>query len=314
MKKNQAFVTTWRWKKGLASLVVLGVLLWGGPVRGDTPMSIGTTNTTVDEFGVPLVGRDGDPATNCDLVVIYWASNSMIYFPDYSGNPDPRNPQLEPPSNGVWYIGSLCGPLAPSGTFSACLAGTNRPTVDSVLFVRVFNAPTLAAASYFGDSQVFTVNGSTYEGKEAVVLNIDKTRYPFDSRDNDDDGLKNSLEKSLGTNPDDPHSDTDTVNDWEEWVAGTDGTDPNSYFILARIRQGEGDEAVVGWDSLAGRNYKVWYTDDPLDATDPTPEWIVVSGPDWITADGDVMEIGIPAGLSIGRGHFRIQVDPPPQP
>ena len=107
---------------------------------------------------------------------------------------------------------------------------------------------------------------------------------------------------------DNPHSDTDGVNDWEEWVAGTDGRDPDSVFILARIQQGAGDEAVVAWDSVAGKRYEVYYTTDPLDAEDPPPTWSKVSGTDPITATAALTELPVSSGLAAGRGHFRVVV------
>lgn len=311
MKKPRVFVTPWRWEKGLALLVMLGAFLWGGPARGQgTAMTIATLETTVDEFGRPLVGRDGDEDDPIsDLVVIYWASNSMIYPPDYSGNPDPRNPQLA--TNGAWWIGSGCGPLSAPGTFGASLWGESRPPVNSKLFVRVFNAPTLGEASFFGDSQMFTVNGSTYDGKEQIVLTIDKTSYPVDYRDDDLDGLNNSWERSLGSDPNSPHSDNDGYTDLEEWIAGSDPTDSDSFFVMTRIRPGIGGgaEAFVGWPSMAGKKYILQYAPE-LSDTDPNAQFGDIGVE--VTAIGDYTEVAVTNGAATGRGHFRARATTPP--
>lgn len=285
---------------GWARVAAIGlVACLAGQARGQLSVNLGVeTSTTVDEYGAVL--------PNGDLVMILWASNDFPYPPDVDGNPNPANAPVidsEMLENGRTFVGAGCiDGISPPGIISVIISNTVRFDVNRSVFVRVFNAPTQEGASFYGEGipQRVPEEGHLY-------FTIDKTRYPLDSGDNDGDGLNNSWEESSGTDPDDPHSDTDGVNDWEEWVAGTDGRDPDSVFILARIRQGVGDEALVGWDSVAGKRYEVYYTTDPLDG-DPPPEWSLVSGPDPITAVSALTELPVASGLAAGRGHFRVTV------
>ena len=309
MKNNEYPITTRLRGKALCASAILGLILIAGPASAQlsTPLGLRTASTTVDEMGQPLQGHWDEWPPNGDLVMILWASNNMIFPPiDIEGTPDPRNPpvlDMEYWTNGITYIGMAgLGPLSPPGTFDISVSNTVRYNSDRWVFARVFNAHTPAGASFYGDSdlQKIPADGS-------ITFTIDRTRYALDTGDNDDDGLNNSMEESLGTNPDNSHSDTDGVNDWEEWVAGTDGRNPDSVFILARLQRGLGNEALVAWDSVSGKRYEVQYTADPLDGITP-PVYTVVSGGTPILASGAAAEFPVPAGLSTQRGFFRIRV------
>lgn len=309
MKTDHDSLIAGRTVKGLTVALVL--VLAGAAASAFGQLLPGTlgidTTTTVDENNQVL--EDGD------LVQILWASNNIPYPPDYDGNPDPRTApvaDISEPSgitNACVRIGDGLVPGAPGyepGSIVVLVSNTVRDAgvyLGIPVFVRVFNASTATGASFYGEAapQPVPEDGHLY-------FNIDKTRYALDTRDNDGDGLNNSWEESGGTDVDNPHSDTDGVNDWEEWVAGTDGRDPDSVFILARIQQGAGDEAVVAWDSVAGKRYEVYYTTDPLDAEDPPPTWSKVSGTDPITATAALTELPVSSGLAAGRGHFRVVV------
>ncbi|MBP7830342.1 MAG: hypothetical protein KA248_10535 [Kiritimatiellae bacterium] len=282
---------------GILSAVL--ALYMVGPAAAQLSVNLGIeTTTTVDEYGTVL--------QNGDLVMVLWATNDFPYAPDVGGNPNPANAPVvdsEMLATGRTFVGAGCiDGISPPGIISVIISNTVRVDRNRSIFVRVFNDPTQEGASFYGEGipQRVPEEGHLY-------FLIDKTRYPLDSSDDDGDGLNNSWEESLGSDPNNPHSDTDGVNDWEEWVAGTDLRDPDSVFILARIRQGVGQEALVGWDSVVGKRYEVYYTTDPLDG-DPPPEWSLVSGPDPITAVGVLTEMSVDAGLAAGRGHFRVRV------
>jgi YD repeat-containing protein len=52
------------------------------------------------------------------------------------------------------------------------------------------------------------------------------------SADPDQDGLPNSIELAIGSSPILKNTDGDPASDYEEWVAGTNPADPNSYFKI----------------------------------------------------------------------------------
>ena len=60
--------------------------------------------------------------------------------------------------------------------------------------------------------------------------------------------------------------DGDAVPTWEEYIAGTDPTDPGSVFVLAGMAAPTADGALVLiWPSVSNRTYAVWVATNPLD-------------------------------------------------
>lgn len=55
---------------------------------------------------------------------------------------------------------------------------------------------------------------------------------------------------------DDPDDDNDGASDWEEFIAGTDPTDPDSRFVMTRIMRGLGSN-VVEWVSVKDKVYRI---------------------------------------------------------
>jgi hypothetical protein len=51
--------------------------------------------------------------------------------------------------------------------------------------------------------------------------------------------------------------DHDGATDWQEYVAGTDPTDPNSVFKLVGVQPAANGEVVVQWKSVAGKSYAI---------------------------------------------------------
>lgn len=298
--------------------VVLAGLLLAGSARAQitTPLHVGALQAIRDEFGQVLQGSANTDRSQRDLVVLLWATNNMIYPPDFLGNPHPENPPVE---GGVSAIGNLVSPrLERPGFFSAALSNP-RPR-SGTFFARVFNAPRLEDASFYGDSQLLTIDRN-----KVLIAAIGSTQWPLDSRDDDGDGLNNSWEKSygsnpgvmdtdgdgltdgeehlLGTNPALADTDGDGMNDGAERRAGTDPKNPDSSLLMARIRPGDADDAIVGWDSVPGKKYRVQYTDDPLNAD---PEFTDVS--EVIEADDKVTEVLVPGGMLIEQGQFRVRL------
>ena len=261
------------------------------------PVAIGTPNPVTDEFGATLKGSASSPTNECDLVQVLWATNG-INPPDVDGTPNTNNP---PVAGGISYIGNLTAPdLIDSGLFSVALTDP-RPPQNSKIFVRVFNAPTRDAASFYADSQVLTVNGNN-----TLLVDFTATTNALDPRDNDSDGLNNSWEKSLGGDLSNPDSDGDGMIDGDEFRAGTDLLDENSVFVTVQITANGESHAKVSWDSVVGKSYQVelmnGFEADPVCYTNVS---------DVITATGTVTETTITNGLMSGMGKFRVRLVEP---
>ncbi|HXG46339.1 MAG TPA: lamin tail domain-containing protein [Methylomirabilota bacterium] len=83
--------------------------------------------------------------------------------------------------------------------------------------------------------------------------------------DRDGDGIPDTAETALGLNPDNPgdalvDTDGDTLTNKEEYVAGTDPQDPQSYLKVDHI--GGGASASITFSAVAGRTYTVQFSDD----------------------------------------------------
>jgi len=94
------------------------------------------------------------------------------------------------------------------------------------------------------------------------------------SDDADGDGLLNTNETALGTNPRNSDSDGDGMNDPQELIAGTSPT--NSASLLAAQLSTDGFANQVSWYGVSGRYYQLEYTDDL--ASGWTPKGSVISG------------------------------------
>jgi len=260
-----------------------------------TPVNIRCGAVIHDEYGNILAGSSAIDASKRNLVQIYWASNSVINPPDYDGLPHPNN---APVAGGRTAIGNLVSPaLLMPGRFSAALASP-RPPQNSRIFVRVFNAPTVEESSFYADSQLLQVKDNN-----VLVANIGDTVNPLDPRDDDGDGLNNSWEKSLGTDPNHWDTDGDGVSDHHEFLAGTDGLDEESFFAAVSIAPDSEGHAVLRWASVPGKQYIV-------QCMDPTvPDWLDYEDvSDVITAHDFETQTTIPHGMTSGRAMYRVRL------
>ena len=86
--------------------------------------------------------------------------------------------------------------------------------------------------------------------------------YDLLDMDDDNDGLSDSGETAIGTDPKDPDSDGDGATDREEVLAGTDPNDPTSHFACGQIDVA-GTDVTIHWSSSANRTYSLWGADSP---------------------------------------------------
>jgi hypothetical protein len=106
----------------------------------------------------------------------------------------------------------------------------------------------------------------TDDDGDGVPDNLDARPYDTDGDglnniaaddDDDNDGLDDVAEAGFGTSPVKPDTDGDKQTDYDEWVAGTSGTDTNSLFRFARIAVAGGITTRVDWAGVAGRTYEL---------------------------------------------------------
>ena len=211
-----------------------------------TPLYVGASDAIVNEFGDVLDGQASAPG---DLIQLYQAVNGVIHPPGVDGAPHPDNIPLPGGTSAIGYLAPIG--LQEPGMFNLAINGAQRPGDGVDLFVRVFNAAMLEEASFYGDSQLFTVDGN-----KAFSVVIGAADIPLNPGDDDMDGLNNSFEKSLGTSSSSGDTDGDGAGDLHEFRAGTDGQDANSTFIVGAIHP-DGEDVLVSWDSVPGRTYQV---------------------------------------------------------
>jgi hypothetical protein len=261
------------------------------------PVAIGTPNPVTDEFGTNLQGSAMGPSSESDLVQVLWATNG-IEPPDYFGTPNPNNP---PVAGGASHVGNLTAPdLVNAGLFSVSLVDP-RPPNNSKIFVRVFNAPKRRDATFYADSQVLTVRDNNL-----LLLDLRATTNAVDLRDDDNDRLNNSWERSLGTDLNNPDCDGDGMIDGDEFKAGTGILDENSVFVAVQITPDANGNAAVAWDSVVGKSYQIECMDGPW--ADPV---CYTNVSDVITATDVVTETTITNGLLGGMGKFRVRLVEP---
>lgn len=281
-------------------MAVIGLCLFGaaGPLLAQSlilPLRVAPTAPIVDEQGQLLEGDFHQPG---DLVHILSAPEG-IFPPLADGSPDPRNPVIE---GGVTAIGKLTDPNAgPSGLFGAAIS-EKRPKNGSKLFVRVYNAPTVAEATFYADSQLFSVSRNKLFN--ANIGACDKAIY---TGDDDQDGLVDSWEIALGSDRGNRDTDGDGMLDGEEHKAGTDVLDADSVLAVRSLRKVEGVKAAgalsIVWHTVPGKTYQVEYTADNLSGA---PEFEPIGDP--VTAETTETEIIITDGLQGSRGNYRIRL------
>ena len=120
------------------------------------------------------------------------------------------------------------------------------------------------------------------------------------SDDADGDGLLNTTEATLGTDPRKKDTDGDGMSDPQELIAGTSPT--NRASVLAVQLSTASSANQVSWYGVSGRYYRLEYTDDLANGW--TPKGAVSSG-----ANAQIMTLDIPGG---GKRFYRIRVSDSP--
>ena len=278
------------WALACAVLVPVSAI---GQINND--IEFGTENPIFDEFGNFL---DGTPANPGDLVQILRTQGHIgIIPPDTNGSPNINNVVIK-----EVYVGNG---LDPTNGLTGQFAGSFQVdrSVSNHIFARMFNGPTLAASSFYTDSQIKVINTTD---PADFLIQAAQTTSEIDPADDDGDGLSNSWEKSLGTDKGVPDTDGDGITDYYEFLAGTDGLDDTDYLQMVElIRSGVADMQGQ-WSSTSGRVYQLEYTTNGL--TDAVIEYVDLYGP--VTSVIDQTSIVFTNGSLLNNPHFRVRLIP----
>jgi len=251
-----------------------------------------------DEYGQVLEGTDpqssyfGIEPVEGTLVQIFQAVDGVVYPPNAQGQPDARNVLLLQTRVG---LGAAINQARP-GVFSAHLSP--RPMSGTKIFVRVFNASDMADASFYKDSQLFSVSWTVNTNFNAM---FSTPMRPLDQADDDGDGIVNSWEKSAGTDAQAADTDGDGIPDGEEAVAGTSATSADSMFVVANMIPVEPDHVRLTWSSSANRIYTIQRREGLNDDADFITLHVV-------NGNGREMEYMAP-GSEGGMAFYRIKVE-----
>ncbi len=244
------------------------------------PLYVGNLAPVFNEYRQPMPGSP-DPALEPQRPRIEIRTVPFGQWPtppDYYGRANEgRNPlvsQVHDLGNGADSIGGMGLNAARPNSGIFCIIFPRRPPSDTWIFARVFNAPTLETASFYVDSEPVQIPSRG----TSLVVSFGEIQ-PLDTRDFDGDGLHNSWERSLGTDPENVDTDGDGMSDYEEWLAGTDPLDRTSFLAIRDIRPvapsavpgvlGQTEELIhpirLRWSTAPGRRYQVQHADSLLE-------------------------------------------------
>lgn len=251
MQKETARVKTGSRAFNLGRMLCRGVaLLLAGVLPAlaqNVPIQVACKVTILDQLGRPLSREDGD------LVQILFVNN-QIYPPGMDGQPHTNNP--------VSYISRIGNGLINHTSLVGRFNASITPRSEAQIFARVFNAPTLEEASFYADSQIFTPDAG-----KVFYPEIGATTNALDPADDDGDGLSNSMEKDLGSNPNSLDSDGDGMSDMDEFRSGTGLADEESYLAMVELHRQDAVSMMVQWSAVPGKSYQLQAATEELTST-----------------------------------------------
>lgn len=295
--------------RNLHRTLACGAVLWmatsGFAYEGIvTPLYVGNTAPVLDERGQPMRGsnRPSESAGRC-RVELRTMTTGVILPPTVDGEAHPYNPLVSPAS-----VGGMGQNAARSDSGIFCMVFPHRLPAGVRIFARVYNAPTVEAASFYVDSAPAVVPTSA----TSMRLTFGEPR-PMDTRDIDADGLINSWEKSLGTADRlTPDYDGDGITDLNEMLAGTEANNADSLLAIRSVhRESESMARTSGtgryhplrvrFQSVPGRSYQLELLSSLTGEEEALPIGDIVTAGDEETELEMLVELPEDARISILR-------------
>jgi hypothetical protein len=166
----------------------------------------------------------------------------------------------------IYYNVAPAGSNWSGGTFSYCCTFPVAPDVDSITNAPVFVNP--AAGDYHQQTNSPTINGGINIEPTGPIILTDLDGNPRIVGGIEDMGAYEYQGSNLGLpipipwlrryslpldgSADYLDSDGDSMNNWQEWIAGTDPLDPTSVLKLTSVVPNGGSGTTVTWQSVSG--------------------------------------------------------------
>ncbi len=225
----------------LSGMLMAGALVLAGPVspafaQSDNPpprvpLPLERPATVYNQTMTEPLNGEGEGS-----LVHVLSYNGGIYPPAPDGSPNPANTILF-----TTRVGAGVDPLEMPGSFVTAII----PRPVEPFFVRVYNAPTLEASTFYEDSDIHTPSISA---DVAFYPAMTATTNAIDSADDNSDGINNSWARSLGLSTTAIGGDTDgdTWSDWHELAMGTDPKNPDKFIADIAMNMMNG-KVVADW-------------------------------------------------------------------
>ena len=181
--------------------------------------------------------------------------NSVVWGNDSTG--------IEFPESYFYHVQYSCADGGVTNGASGCI--TNEPC---------FTDP--ANGDYTLRSHSPCINGGTNDNVQTATdlagylrimdgtVDMGAYEYLTPGSDPDGDGIPDNWEvryfDSVMDCVSNACSDSDALNNWQEYIAGTDPTDGSSYFCITNCSV-ETDGYLIEWNPVSGRSYSIWAAD-----------------------------------------------------
>ncbi len=220
-------------KATAAIAVALGLLAASHDASAQIPSPVDVTASSpiLNFDGAPLAGKNpvsGD-TNNCLVQIIRVGANGVADLPNLDGTPGGDDTIAF-----TTVIGQGINPsVEVSGQFSTSFYPP--PLEGSEVYARVFNAPTVAAATHWGQSATFTVQN--VDVFDLSALGLQRTAMP----------------KGVDLNA----VDAKGLTYYQELIANTNPNDPGDFFAVKQVGSDNGSVPVnqVSVNGRAGRQY-----------------------------------------------------------
>lgn len=250
------------------------------------PLDVRSSAPILDHgVGAPLLPGTPPYATNfgcayvpgCVVEILVIGSNNVAHLPNLDGTPSGGDTILD-----TTVIGDYNG-------LNPCFdqldtAFTNRPANGTKIYARVFNATTVAAATYWGQSATFTVSNSAVF--DVSVAGLKATTMP----------------EGIDLNTIDAKGQTY----YNELVANTNPQNPNDVFAAGVLPISGPQQFQVSVSGHSGRIYTLQRTTNDL----ANAVWSNIASNAMLSADTDLI-LADPNPPHTPKAFYRLQVTMP---